>query len=117
MIPKFRAFIKLENSVNPMQTVAKINFEKESVTIEQGLVFKFNDVELMQSTGLKDKNGVEFYEGDVVEAPSSKARYLVDYVEGCFLGRAKHREYTKLYKRLEVIGNIYEKPELLEVAE
>ena len=70
-------------------------------------------VKLLQSTNLTDKNGVEIYEGDIVEAPYSKTKYLVDYVNGCFVGRIKYREYKTLYKSLKVIGNIYENPELL----
>lgn len=68
---------------------------------------------LMQSTGLKDKNGVEIFEGDIVETPSTKAKYLVDYIEGSLVGRIDYSEYLTLYKGLKVIGNIYEDSNLI----
>lgn len=112
---KFRAWDKRRNR---MIEVTSISFRDG--TIQEDTRYAVNrkiyldDVVLMQYTGLKDKNGVEIYEGHIVETPSSKTKYLVDYVEGCFVGRIKHREYTNLYKALEVIGNVYENPELLE---
>ena len=123
MIPKFRAFIKLENAVNPMQTVAKINFEKESVTIEQGLVFKFNNIELMQYTGTKDKSGAEVYFNDIVEDEYGH-RYEVVFEGDCLRCngisriRGGHKPKNRWFGRgLKIIGNIYENPELLEVTE
>lgn len=65
-------------------------------------------VKIMQSTNIFDRNGVEIYEGDIVETPLAKAKYLVDYVEGSFIGRIEYREYVELYNKLKVIGNIYE---------
>ncbi len=137
MMPKFRAFIKLENAVNPMQTVAKINFEKESVTIEQGLVFKFNDVILMQYTGLKDKNGLDIYEGDIVEIKQQGS--IVKYIPNNSVNEIVYKDsafcvketwgiggiewpiiaglYYKASEEFEVLGNVHENPELLEVAE
>ena len=134
MMPKFRAFIKLENAVNPMQTVAKINFEKESVTIEQGLVFKFNDVELMQSTGLKDKNGVKIFEGDILkiinleygEETFGQVVWGLNYqlcgnYPAFFVPEfeSEMNSFAEIFDTgnylVEIIGNIHQDPELLEV--
>ncbi|CCU57683.1 YopX family protein [Bacillus subtilis] len=77
---------------------------------------------LMQYTGLKDKNGREIYEGDIViDERKSSAEVVFD--DGCFcvigyLGDLRtHPLRDSLFcgERFEVIGNIYEDPELLEV--
>jgi len=66
---------------------------------------------LMQFTGLKDKNGKEIYEGDLVkynEHSIQKVEIVESY--GCYLtciGYDKDLEYG------EVVGNIYENPELI----
>ena len=82
--------------------------------------------ELMQWTGLEDKNRVEIYEGDIVELHSWKPsiketkRQVVKWIgSGLFMVRVDgavsgHGELPN--GRLEVIGNIYENPDLLETA-
>ncbi len=75
---------------------------------------------VMQFTGLKDKPGVEIYEGDVLR--DSESIVIVKFVDGEFsvdyrtMG-GKWRNYDSLFNYLEdyegeVIGNIYENPEL-----
>ena len=73
-----------------------------------------DDVEIMQYTGLKDKNGKEIYEGDVLSGKT-----LVGFEDGMFvphynMGREERLEDIEGWnKTREIIGNIYENPELL----
>jgi len=83
----------------------------------------------LQYTGLKDKNGVEIYEGDVLKgAPSGwKKEFQIFYLAEVYFGDCGWRAKEKVLDRelpihihmqgsygVEVIGNVYENPELLE---
>ncbi|KKL80953.1 hypothetical protein LCGC14_1999640 [marine sediment metagenome] len=88
--------------------------------------------DLMQYTGLKDKNGKEIYEGDIFTAGYwgtvgyyGEDTFVVELEQGAFRGfmqeyhknkKERWSHSTPLYKleNLEVIGNIYENPELLD---
>ena len=79
------------------------------------------DFELMQYTELKDKKGKEIYEGDIVRYPSGtvvvKWLTLGMYNIAVGMDNVTDRQQNKLikeFRQCEVIGNIYENPELLE---
>ena len=124
MIPKFRAWDKRECEFVPYlrNIVLKHDGTIEGIEYEmphEGIVY--NDIsyfELMQSTGLKDKNGVEIYDKDIVR-DSYGDILLIEWLDDGFVltdffsGGYDHCNIddSELY---EVIGNKYEHPHLLE---
>ena len=88
-----------------------------------------SDYVLMQYTGLKDKNGKEIYEGDIVKIVDTEYQTrhiaIIEFLEASFILRMIKGEYAGealmadswLDEEKEVIGNIYETPELLEGGE
>ncbi|MFA7310204.1 MAG: YopX family protein [Candidatus Paceibacterota bacterium] len=79
-----------------------------------------DEVILMQSTGLKDKNGVEIFEGDVIQDGDELTNYEVLWEDdcACFGGWNKDGWIGMPdLMQCEVIGNIYQNPELLKPAE
>ena len=79
---------------------------------------EFEYSELMEWTGLYDKNGEEIYEGDIFHIGSKKILYVVEWIDCGLKGRQiKNISWIGLdYWKddIEVIGNIYENPELME---
>jgi uncharacterized phage protein (TIGR01671 family) len=64
---------------------------------------------LMQFTGLLDKNGKEIFEGDILSHRYYSKPVICEFVDGSLI----FGDISKYDKSLEVIGNIYENPELL----
>jgi len=131
-IIKFRAWDKEDNK---MYEVASIDFTFEVIlwkpNKEGGDTRTFQDFKLcdiMQYTGLKDKNGVEIYEGDILHKERSRyvnviwdseqGRWAIGNTPSPYKGidiRPSLWEFLQV--EFKVIGNIYENPELLEVSQ
>lgn len=113
MIPKFRAWDKV---INQIFVPDSIHFDLEG-DIEglgsKGTVFGIEDFELMQSTGLHDKNGVEIFEGDIVKATHYMTGIsgVVYWSYGSFY--VNGFQFKEL-NNLEITGNIHEHGDLLE---
>lgn len=138
---EYRAWLKDEKK---MVIVDAINFKSEVIfcTVDKEIdgeiidtlqIIPFKDIELLEYTVLKDKNGVKIFEGDILKYPDNDEKDCIGVVEyGHFNCSCCHavfgfttinnkgweidmlvndKEQTPSY---EVIGNIYENPELLE---
>ena len=122
MIPKFRAWDK---KLKKMFEVSFIDFDTKLIGLNIDLeiiIFDFDDVNLMQSTGLFDKNGKEIFEGDIVKMAKDVYSDLTCYEivrhRGGVYRLESNQHGCELWLRhtnCEVIGNIYENQELLEV--
>ena len=147
MVPKFMAWDKKYKMI---MTVNEIDFEKNTVWLETDngdhenrhtLTRDFDEVVLMQSTGLKDKNGVEIFEGDIVRhsevatdisivrfgefgVPNIEEQSYQDCAVGFYYENASEFKDIEPFnmtvplnsdyvKGVLVIGNIHENPELL----
>ncbi|EGO8121014.1 YopX family protein [Enterococcus faecalis] len=145
MIPKFRAWDTYEKemleNVTPlfddsnsmMAIITDFQIKGSPGTSEIEIVsydttFNWDEFPyvIMQSTGLKDKNGVEIFEGDIVQYRDGEYSYLGIVKRDCYQffidGIKPDDNYDFIdvsntfdgTSSLEKIGNIYENPELLE---
>lgn len=128
MIPKFRAWDKTDKE---MYLVDEINFNRgEFESIGDGITYlrEADKVELMQSTGLSDDLGEAIFEGDVIlwtywDEFEDEGVAKIVFDKGMFklLDICTEKEvWNNLFDCIEncnvyLQGNIYEKPELLEV--
>lgn len=131
MIQRYRAWDTLRKEMNYKIMVGNCDTNDENWTCPIIWIEKrkewlhFDDYEcIMQSTGLKDKNGQEIFEGDIVKMSKdvySEPTYyeVVRHRGGAYRLESKQHgcELWLRHADCEVVGNVYENPELLEVKE
>lgn len=123
MTLKFRAWLKEEKRMTDVNEMTFIDGEVYLISDVTDF-YAYEEFKLMQSTGLRDKNGKEIFEGDIVKFTITNGfDYVVDeygvvnYKQGAFFIVKDFAEYLISYvytDKIEVIGDIYENPELLE---
>ena len=94
-------------------------YQKHGVVIicpSEDEAYKVNPSTVGQYTGLTDKNGKKIFEGDIIFDPEIKENYIVEFDKGGFCaGDMFLQAYISFDEfSCEVIGNIYDNPELLE---
>ena len=127
MIPKFRAWDKALNEMNYKVMVGNCDTDDENWTCPIIWIearqdwLHFDDYEcIMQSTGLKDKNGKEIFEGDILGTKDGLLNGIIEYREdlGMFVNSLiRYNNFERLCNVAsdrEIIGNIYENKELLD---
>jgi len=120
---KFRVWDKRENKGMSTQNML---YEAQLHHLWQDFV-DYPGYELMQYTGLTDKNGKEIYEGDIVQYNQNSSYDNMDFIAKWsddklgFIFQSNSGEqlvnqtpHLNRFKHLEVVGNIFENPELLK---
>lgn len=115
---KFRAW---EKELKEMIKVEGIKYNPKQVIINpDGPWRTIDEVDLMQYTGLKDKNGAEIYEGDILQttyptSPGAKPLYkVVEWIVGHSYTGFNITNQRNNHIPREIVGNIYENGELLK---
>nr|DAQ94415.1 MAG TPA: YopX protein [Caudoviricetes sp.] len=131
MIPKFRAW---HHELGRMMSISDMWFNVDSLgeiglddaVMNDYITVSPDEIELTQSTGLKDKNGKEIFEGDIVDYKGRKAvvkwhgsyaSFIYRFVDELQERVSEWHPLFLAYYHFEIIGNIHENPELLEVKE
>ena len=104
------------------RAVAEINLDHDREPREhESYLPNGGDIEeyLTQFTGLLDRNGVEVYEGDIIRNPWDETEIgLVSYVDNAFMPSFAYSETASMQMEDgEVVGNVYQNPELLDKGE
>lgn len=126
MVLKFRAWLKQYNVM--VDDVSDLTFFEGNLKFigrrtVGGVSFQYSveEIELMQSTGLFDKNGKEIFEGDILGTKDGLLNGIIEYREdlGMFVNSLlRYDNFERLCNVAsdrEIIGNVYENPGLLEV--
>ena len=123
MIQKYRAWIKEEKCF--ADYIESIRYYSKEIDLCWGGIcesdcFDFDDIILMQSTGLHDKNGKEIFEGDILASETYPVNGVVKYRAnlGMWINYLKEYSYYEYLGNVasdrEIIGNIWEDGDLLD---
>ena len=120
---KFRAWLKYKkemvDNARPDFFSKQLHYLRDnSAGGKDVLGVSTEDIELMQYIGLKDKNGKEIYEGDIVTLHNGKYKVIFNSKEARFVLNDAFFDMDIPFtnnnnERMEIVGNIYENPELL----
>ena len=124
MIPKFRAYCKSDKTIYEVLLIDfKAKIEQIKLRKTSNIWYDFEDVVLMQSTGLYDRHGVEIFQGDVVKIVYDGEPFIgvvvYDLGEADFKATNNREDYGNNFQYLtvgesiEVIGNVWENEDLL----
>lgn len=124
MIPRFRAWHKTWEEIGKVKRIRFDDDGNVATVLFIGKMFganeKIEEIELMQSTGLRDKNGKEIFEGDVLTSQNYPVKGVVEFRTelGLWVYYLKEYSYFEYLGNVagskEIIGNIYENKELLD---
>lgn len=122
MITKFRAWLKNDKEMIDVDEIHFDNGQLDFIGDEITFMRKADEIELMQSTGLYDKNGQEVFVGDIIKCTMGCPYevYLEKEYGGTFVGGMPSIYLKGLLNGYawtgdeEIIGNVYQNPELLE---
>ena len=112
-----------------MLDVPLIDFKKNVLVGEhwefgETIFINFDDIHLMQSTGLFDKNGKEIFEKDILDYNGRKvivkwhgsyASFIYEFVDELQNRKTEWKPLYLSYYHFKIIGNVYQNPELLEL--
>lgn len=127
MIPRYRAWDKIHKTMYEVDDIMSIDFGKSEISVktlffEKAARYDFDTVVLMQSTGLRDKNGKEIFEGDIIDSTDGFLTGVIEFRVSLGMFVSDLVEYNN-FERLcnvassrKIIGNIWEHLELVEVS-
>ena len=109
-----------------MLQISQLDFQDKMIDVYTDIAGKsFKNIKIMQWTGLKDKNGVEIYEGDIVSFHGSNYKIMWDDCSFSMMHMdGREQDYFELLQSnigepcvnsgIEVVGNVFENPKRLK---